>query len=748
MFKIKLNKFCLILLLGVLSSSSIAQKTSTLTLDKIFTKGDFYSDGIGEVRWIKNGDAFTTLERGKEGVDIVSYDTKTQSRKVLVSANRLRPEGVEESLKISNYHWSKNGGKLLIYTNTARVWRSNTRGDYWVLDLKSWELKQLGGADVPESSLMFAKFSPDGSRVAYVKGFNIYIENLNSGNVKQMTTDGSRKIINGTFDWVYEEEFFARDGFRWSPDGKKIAFWQLDASGIRDFYMINNTDSLYPFIVPVQYPKVNTTNSSCRIGVIEVNSGDTKWMDTPGNKRENYLVRMEWAANSSEVVIQHLNRKQNVLTLLLGNASTGTTKPILVEKDEAWVDVVEDLKWMNDGKQFTWISERDGWRHLYVVSRDGKEKKLITKGDYDVIEIQNIDIANGYVYYIASPGDPIRRYLYRIKLDGTTDHELLSPLKMKGTHKYYVSPDSKYAFHWYSTVNQPPVISLVTLPNHKVAREFIDNKRLSQLLEETGVSPVEFFKIENNNDPSFDGWMIKPLGFDASKKYPVLFYVYGEPAIQIVSDKWSNRLSMWHQLVAQQGYIVIGVDNRGAPAPRGRSFRKSIYQKIGVITSKDQATAAKAIQKWDFIDPDRIGVWGASGGGSLTLNLLFRYPEIYKVGISVAPITRQDLYDTAYEERYMGLKSESPEAYKECSAITYAKNLKGDLLLIHGTGDDNVHYQNAELLINELILQNKLFSFMPYPNRTHGIYEGKNTTRHKFNTMLNYLMENLPAGGK
>ncbi len=724
--------------------------SSLITLNKIFSSRYFYGGRFGPARWLEDGIHFTTLEPSaqiKGGTDIVVYDAATETRKILVPAEKLIPEGKENPLQIADYHWSPNKDLLLIFTNTARVWRRNTRGDYWVLNLKNWKLFKLGGNAEP-STLMFAKFSPDQTRAAYVMKNNIYVEDLTSHKIIQLTYDGSFTTINGTFDWVYEEELDLRDGFRWSPDGKSIAYWQLDASGVRDFLLIDDTDSLYSFVKPVQYPKAGTTNSACRIGVVNAEGGNTVWMKVPGDPRNNYIARMEWADNSSELIIQHLNRLQNKNEVMICNAKTGDVSTLFTDESKAWVDIMnDDLIWFKNGEQFLWLSERDGWRQIYVASMNTGHLALVTPGNFDVISIESVDRKNGWVYFIASPDNATQRYLYRMNLDGVGNPVRITPVDEPGTHSYQISPNSEWAIHTYSSFDVPPVMDIVHLPDHKVYRTLVSNSELKERIKELKTSPVEFFKVDIGNGINLDGYCIKPYDFNPSKKYPVLFYVYGEPAAQTVLDQWMGREWLWHEMLAQQGYIIISVDNQGTPAPKGREWRQIVYRKIGVLASKEQAAAAEELLKTrPYLDPNRVAVWGWSGGGSMTLNLLFRYPDIYKTGMSVAPVTNQRYYDTIYQERYMGLPQEDSVGYANGSPINFAQNLKGNLLIVHGSGDDNVHFQNTEALVNKLISLNKPFRMMDYPNRTHGIFEGKNTSLHLYSLLTRYLYEHEPAG--
>lgn len=744
-----LIKLFLLLLFAGFSTLSTLSQPSLLTLDRIYNSSEFDGERFGPARWLDEGVAYTTVEASpgfQDALDIIHYQTRSGLRTVLIGAGQLIPEGTTKPLRIEDYEWSHDKSKLLIYTNSKKVWRRNTRGDYWVLDLETGSLKQLG-KDFPAASLMFAKFSPDDKKVAFVSRHNVYVEQIGSGMVIALTADGHETLINGTFDWAYEEEFAARDGFRWSPDGNYIAYWQVDASAIKEFLMINNTDSLYPFNVPLQYPKVGEDPSRCRIGIIPVTGGVTTWVPIPGDQKQNYLPRMMWGPDSETLLVQQIPRKQNTNRIWSYSLKDGAVQNIHTDHDEAWVRAVDDWMWLNQGKEFSWLSEKDGWNHLYRVSARGDGEQLVTKGAYDVVNIVLIDDDNGYLYFIASPDNPTQRYLFRTRLDGRGKLEKLSPDNQPGDHSYEVAPDGKFAIHTYSSANTPPIIDLVALPSHKSIRVLVENEQLKNNFYGLKKSDIEFFKITTEDQVQMDGYMIRPPDFDASKQYPVLFYVYGEPAGQTARDRWGGSRNLWHLMLAQQGYVIVTMDNRGTPSPKGRTWRKSIFREIGVLNARDQAMAAKEILKYDFIDKDRVGVWGWSGGGSMTLNLLFQYPDLYQAGMSIAPVANQLLYDNIYQERYMGVPWETKEDFIKGSPITHAGNLKGDLLLVHGTGDDNVHYQNSEVLINELVKHNKQFQLMSYPNRTHSIREGENTTRHLFGLLTKFLNEHIAPGG-
>ena len=748
----------LLLLAAILSAQQTVQSDpGRLTLDTIFS---YSAKSLDAVEWQADGSGYLALEPAAEkkgSLEIARYDAATGARTILVSATRLIPAGESTPLAIEQYDFSADGQKVLLFTNSARVWRSNTRGDYWVLDLTSGKLQKIG-RDAKPSTLMFAKFSPDGTRVGYVRENNIYVEDLAGGQITPLTTDGSRYIVNGTFDWVYEEELSCRDGFRWSPDGKQVAYWQLNSEGVKEFSLVNDTAGLYPVITSFPYPKAGETNSAARVGVVSAQGGATRWFDIAGDPRNHYLPRMEWAANSEELIIQQLNRLQNTNVVMLGDARSGKVQPIMTEKDDAWVDVAwgdidwdkqglarGDVEWLAGGKKFLWTSERDGWRHVYSISRDGKDVRCLTPGNYDLIAVEKVDQAGGWLYFLASPDNPTQRYLYRTRLDGASQAERLSPADKAGTHSYLISPRGDLAIHTFSAFTTVPVTEIVRLPQHTLVRTLIDNKELQEKVAKLKQCPSEFFRVDVGDGVQLDGWMIKPPDFDARKRYPVLFYVYGEPWGQTVADSWNAR-SMWHLMLAQQGYLIMSVDNRATPAPRGRSWRKVIYRRMGIVNSQDQANAAKAISKWPFVDATRIGIWGWSGGGSSSLNAIFRYPDVYRMAMAVAPVPDIRYYDSIYQERYCGLPQDHPDEYKQSSPITFAAQLKGQLLIVHGTGDDNVHFQGTEALINAMIAANKPFTMMAYPNRSHGIFEGRGTTRHLYELLTRFLNEKLPPG--
>jgi dipeptidyl-peptidase-4 len=693
-----------------------------------------FAQPVRSPNWTKDGNGFYEVQNG--AITLVSLP-KMDRKTVLASTG----------MRIQSFAFSADGTKALLFTNAKKVWRYATRGDYYIADLNTKAVKQIG-KDKPAGSLMFAKLSPDGNQVAYVSKHNIYVENLANGTSKALTTDGTDKLINGTFDWVYEEEFDCRDGFRWSPDGASIAYWQLDASKIKNFLMVNNTDSIYPFTVPVEYPVVGENPSSCKVGIVNVASAKTTWLQVPGDQIQHYIPRMEWIPNTNEVILQQLNREQNVSTVFVCNAASGSAKSIYSESDKAWVEVTDGWQWLNGNKEFVWASEKDGWRHYYRISTDGKKQTLITKGNYDVIESTLVDEKANSISFIASPTNATQRYLYKTSLDGKGKLERVTPSIMPGTHNYYISPNGIYARHSYQSASIPQLSEWMNLTTgNPLTMEGSISSQLGRV--KPPKNKTEFFKVKTEDGIELDGWMKKPVNFDATKKYPVVFYVYGEPASQTVTDTYGvDYNNLYHGDIAQDGYISISLENRGAPAPKGREWRKSIFKNIGILNIRDQAMGAKKILEWPFVDKDRIAVYGWSGGGSSTLNLMFQYPDIYKTGIAIAAVGNQLTYDNVYQERYMGSPLKGTTAYTNGSPISHVQGLKGDLLYIHGTGDDNVHYQNAEMLINELVKYRKVFQLMSYPNRTHSISEGEGTREQLSLTYTKFLREHCPPGAK
>ena len=744
-----IQKFFSMLMLVASLSFIDAQNTvdpSLLTLDLIYNSDEFNEEQQRPIKWVQNGDAFITIEPSQANDDeLIIYNSATQERNIFIPANAIAING--KAMNIESFSLSDDNSKVLLFTNSSRVWRSNTKGDFWVYDLETKKLKQLGTSFEP-SSLMFAKFSPNNAFVAYVQNFNIYLEDFKTGKVTQLTFDGNRSIINGTFDWVYEEEFGKRDGFTWSPDGNHIAFWQLDASEIGTHYMINNTDSIYSQMIPLQYPKVGQDPSAAKVGIIDMQTLKTKWVDLPGDQKQNYIPAIQWV-KPGYLLIQQMNRKQNQLLVYSYLTSNTSLTKLYTESEDTWVDLSypdisannwgqNDLPLIEDNTSFLRLTENDGWRHIHKVNLRSRISVNVTPGNYDVASMGRA--VDDVIYYIASPFNNTERYLFQTNNKGNTEPTRITPKTYKGVNTYNISPNGKYAIHHHESVSEPKTSHFINLPDHNILKTLVDNAAYKNALASLKLPEITFSEIKTKEGIPIDVRTVLPVGFDKSKKYPVIFHVYGEPWAQVATNK---QVGLWNIMMAQKGYVIIDMDPRGTPSLKGSKWRKSIYRNIGIINALDQASATIEILKLPYLDNKRTAIWGWSGGGSMTLNMMFQYPDIFKTGISIAPVSNQLIYDNIYQERYMGLPQENMEDFVKGSPITYAKNLKGHLLVIHGTADDNVHYQSMELLVNELIKHNKQFDMMSYPNRSHGIWEGENTRRHLYGLMTRYLEEHL-----
>lgn len=759
------------LLLVLAGAVVLAQDASLLDARRI-ASGEFRVETFAGARWL-DGAHYARLEPAADGkaFELVRYDAVSGRRDVLLPAGRLAMGEAGEALAAEDWALSPDGARVLLFSASERVWRQNTRGEYHVVTLADDGPPRRLGGDLPRSSLMFAKFSPDGARIAYVAQNDLWVEDVATGARTRLTTGGARTLIHGTFDWVYEEEFDCRDGFRWSPDGRAIAFWQLDCSGVGEFLMIDNLSDRYARVVPVQYPKAGTTNSACRIGVIAATGGAITWMQTPGDPRETYLPRMEWHPDGRELMVQWLPRAQNVLQVLGCDVQTGAVRVVHEERDEAYVDVRDDFRWLDGGAKFFWTSDtafHDGrgprFRQCGTIEWDTRGKQVLVthvalSSGLDVVDVLHVDLAAGRLYVAASPDDGTQRHLYAIEPGGK--HRRLTPIDLPrryaargargsspGWHDYDVSPDGSLAIHTWSAFDQVPIVDVVRLPTHERLRVLIDNEKARAAYGALRAGTNEFFQVAIDGGATvLDGWVMLPPEFDDAKRWPVVCHVYGEPWAQTVKDSWFLSHHLFHRWLTQLGYVVLSLDARGTPAPKGRDWRKALYQQIGVRSSADWNEAMQALcARHAWIDRSRLAIWGWSGGGAMTLNLLFRYPDLFAAGMSVAPVTDVALYDTIYQERYCGDPRQHPEVYRQCSPITFAANLQAPLLLVHGTGDDNVHFQHSERLFDELVKHGKRFEYLAYPNRTHAIREGPGTRAHLYDALADFLQRRLPPG--
>lgn len=696
---------------------------------------------------------------------LLKINILTKDSSVVLNRDNLKLNQKDKP-KLARAYFFDAEQKILLFYNATRVWRYKTKGDFLIYDLKTGKHRILGHG-LAKKSLSATELSPNGKWVAYSSSNNVYVEDLTrNSNPIQVTKDGRGNLFNGIFDWSYEEEFNARGGIRWSANSDFLAFWQIDAKQIPDFFMLNNTDSSYPTLVHMPYPKVGYHIAKAKIFYYNLASKSKRLITIPNyNPSENFITQLSSYPKGNKFLIQTLNRKQQLTRIYSFDCTNGTNKLLYQEENKAWLETMnfndrfhsknlaQSWWWINQDGDFLILNEEGKFRNLVHVKQNGK-RNFITPDEYDIISVEHLDTVNKIVYFIASPENATERYLYQVNYNQpNAKAQKLTPNIFQGTNSYNIHPKFKLAYHIFSSYKVPPLYEFVSLPKHKplnLTETYVKNYIDSNLKVQAN-NGISFFQLKTEDNIILDGYMCKPINFDSNRKYPVLFYVYGEPASQTTLNSFANthrsdRAYCPALLIGEQNFLYVVLDNRGSPAPKGTSWRKAIYQKLGTVNVRDQFLGAKSfLNSYSFVDTSRVGVWGWSGGGSVTLHLLFKHPEIYKMGISIAPLTDLSTYDNIYEERYMGLISDPDglERYKKASPISYVDSLRGQLLLIHGTGDDNVHYQNSELLINALIKANKVFSFMSYPNRSHSISEGVGTSPHLRKTFTNFVQQFL-----
>jgi dipeptidyl-peptidase-4 len=714
-----------------LAAPAAAQEIE-LSVARIYGSRDFSPDRVS-VNWMDDGRHYTILEREDGRTDLYKVDASSGERELLLRGDYLVPPGEDEPVEISSYQFSADGSKLLIAADTVRIWRRSRRATYCVWDFNA---KTLTPVSTQPGYQAYAKFSPDARYVAFVRDHDIYVSELASGEERALTEDGSEDIINGTTDWVYEEELSLVDGFRWSPDGKRIAFWRFDQSPIPPFYLIDLM-TLYPELTPVRYPKAGTQNSEVRLGVVELATGQTTWIDVePEDDGDFYIARMDFANSSSEIWFQRLNRHQNRMELLLADVRTGESRVVMTDSDAAWLDVQEPI-WIEGGKMFVYLSERDGYAQLYLFARDGSIVSKLTTGDWDVRNVYGVDERMKLVYFSAAADGPLSRPLYRVGLDGRDLTRISGPT---GSHQVSFDPTYRYYVDTYSRAGVPPVQTL-RRANGQVVRTLADNAALKQKLDALELAPPEFLEIPLEGGLELNAWLIKPPDFDPGRRYPLLMYVYGGPGSQTVSDSWGGDRYLWHEVLAREGYLVASVDNRGTGA-RGARFKKMTYLNLGRYESQDQIAAARYFAALPYVDAGRIGIWGWSYGGYMAALCMLKGADVFRAAISGAPVTDWRLYDTIYTERYMRTPQENLDGYAESAPLAYADRLQGRLLLVHGTGDDNVHVQNTLQLVERLIEADKQFELRLYPNEPHGI-RGETKRVNLYTLMTEFLKQNL-----
>jgi len=711
---------------GFFSISTQAQKE--ITLEDLWQNYTYYARSVPGFNFQNDGKHYTRLEDNI----IKKYDLTTGSfvEDILSGVSIKDQAGFDGT--INNYTFNGDESQIMIESQRESIYRRSSKAYFYVYNRSTKKLAPI----YEDDKVMYATLSPDGSKVAYVWENNLYYLNLSNGETEPITMDGEmNKIMNGGADWVYEEEFSFAKAFHWSPDSKRIAYYRFDESQVKEFTMTNYTGGLYPEYVTFKYPKVGEDNAKVNIFIHDLAAGKSTKVKT--GKGIEYIPRIKWTQNPNQLCVFKMNRHQNDLELVLADAATGNTKTLLQENSKYYIDITDNLTFLKDGKHFVWTSERDGFNHIYLYDLKGKMKKQLTKGKYDVTSFYGVDEVNNKVYYQAAKVSPMQREIYNVDLKGKRDQKMTA---QAGTNRAQFSSTFDYYVNNFSTLNSPANY-IVYNRKGKAVRTIEDNKAMMVTQKNYNVQTAEFFNFKTSEGVQLNGYMIKPPNFDASKKYPVFMYVYGGPGSQTVQDQWGGQNFWWFQMLAQQGYVVASVDNRGTGA-RGEEFKKMTYLQLGKYETMDQIEAAKYLGGLDYTDADRIGIFGWSYGGYMSSLALFKGNDVFKAAIAVAPVTSWKWYDTIYTERYMRTHKENEDGYETNSPVNFTDGLKGNYLLVHGNSDDNVHFQNSAEMVNALIKSNKQFDTYFYPNRNHGIYGG-NTRLHLYTKMTNFIKENL-----
>lgn len=731
-----MKKSIFIAALFLLQLVVIAQKE--ITNELIWYSPTFYGDNVDEVRSMNDGESYTVLESGADqSLQVNKYSYKTYKLTgTIVNSNDLKVDG--KPLLFQEYEFNADESKLLLATAIEFIYRRSYLAYFYIYDLKTKTLTPL--ASEAQGKQMLAEFSPDGKKVAFTRKNNVFIYDLASKKETQVTTDGEfNKIINGSTDWVYEEEFSIVKGIYWSPNSAQLAYYRFDESKVKEFSMTMYGE-LYPDEYRFKYPKAGEDNSEIGISIFTLSDGSTEPINL-GTEKDIYIPRIAWTNKADQLCVLRMNRLQNKLEYCLVNTTKNAKmafelNPIYTETSDTYVEINDDLSFLTGRESFIRTSEKDGFNHIYIVDLSGKSTQ-ITKGNWDVVEFKGIDEKNGLIYYIAAEESAYRKDLYVIKTDGSGKKKLST---RPGTNDAVFSKGMKYYINYHSDANTPKYITLHN-SSGKELKVLVDNKDLISRMNQYTLSKKEFFSFKTSEDVELNAWMIKPKNFDASKKYPVYLYVYGGPGKNEVEDEFGGANYFWHQLLAQKGYIVMCVDPRGTMF-RGEKFKKCTYLQLGKLETIDCIETAKWLGKQSYVDKSRIGIQGWSYGGYMTLLCLTKGADYFKAGISVAPVTNWRYYDNIYTERFMRTPQENAKGYDDNSPINHTKKLKGKLLLVHGSGDDNVHYQNSMEMVTSLVKAGKQFDFFVYPNKNHGIYGG-NTRLHLFTKMTDFILQNL-----
>lgn len=715
-------------LMFFVSESSIAQQKKTVSLEDVFKSNTFSQKSVYGINWMKDGQYYSSLQRGLTGPKVVKINVATGEEEAVLI------DGAALGINFSSYSFNPDESKALIASEVESIYRRSSKGIFHVVDLNSGSAQKL----MDGGKIMYATLSPDNDKVAFVKDNNLFVVELASNVVTQITQDGKwNHIINGAADWVYEEEFSMSKAFEWSPDGKKIAFIRFDETEVPEFNM-QTWGKLYPEDYRFKYPKAGEKNAEVSIHIYHLDSKETIHVNA-GEEKDIYLPRIYWTNDSNALAFIRLNRLQNQLDLFYADAKDGSSRLILQEKAETYVDLNynDDLRFLEGNKGFIRTSEQDGFKHIYHHDNQGKLIRQITSGNWEVSRLVGIDEKNKKVYYISTEASPLERNLYVINMDGK-GKKVLTP--EKGSTSVNMSKDFKYYIANHSNAQTPLKVTL-NEASGKLVKVLEDNSELKSRLEDFQLSAKEFFRFNTIDGTSLNGYMIKPADFDESKKYPVLMYVYGGPGSQNVTNSWGGTRDFWHHHLAAEGYIVVCVDNRGTGA-RGRDFKHMTYANLGKLETEDQIAGAQFLAGMPFVDASRIGIWGWSYGGYMSSLALLMGNDVFKTAIAVAPVTTWRYYDTIYTERYLQTPQLNAAGYDDYSPITHVNKLKGNYLLIHGTGDDNVHYQNAVDMVDALIKADKHFDVMFYPNRNHGI-SGGNTSWHLYSLITDWIKKKL-----
>ena len=729
-FRCKMKKQFLLFFAFLFIYVAFPQQKQKLSLEDIYYSNKLFGKTVENIQWKPDGSAFsfTELNPKTKVQDIFLHSVATGIKSRLVNGTDLKYGG--KQINMSHYQWTDDGKFLLIEGPVKSIWRHSTQAPFYLYNVSTKKINALSNGNI---HLRNVKLSPDGTKVGFVRNHNIYVVDLKSGKETAITTDGTQNILNGEFDWVYEEEFGLADAWRWSPDGREIAFWQLNQTREKVYHLIDEMGE-YNTVFDLKYPKVGEQNAVVKIGVADLESGKTTWMDI-GSNDDNYVPRIFWTNSSGLLAIMRLNRLQNNLELLMANANTGKSKIVITDSNNTWVDVRHDIFFLKKSNQIVWTSEMSRYNHAYLYDYNGKLINQITKGNWEVSSVDGVDEKSGWVYLTSKKDSPTQQNLYRVKLDGT-DFQ-----KISGEHGWYnanYSPDYKHFIEFYSNVSIPTVTTLRNVDGSLV--RVLANGKIPALANYNMVYP-QFLTFKTTDGTELNAYMIKPANFDSSKKYPVLVYGYGGPGSQMVVDRWGSTRTFWHQYMTEHGYIVFCVDNRGTGG-RGKAFKDLSYLDLGKWSVHDQIEGAKYLANLPYVDASRLGFWGWSGGGYLTCMMMTKGAGYFKAGVAVAPVTDFHLYDAIWTERYMGSPIGNKKGYDSASVLTYADKLKGKLMIIHGTGDDNVHYQNTLQLMQKLIDANKQFDVMFYPNKNHRI-SGGITQLHLFTKISNYFFNNL-----